>query len=142
VEDPGDAYLEDQPMVNEFGQWNLGDYDGKVTSEAQLRKEWKKEENEKVSTKAYNYSKYGGYLDKKVKATGFFRTEKVDDRWWFVDPEGYLFLSVGVDCVAPGGGGNALNVDKRKNLYKAFPPEGKGFDPQRPNTANFGVWYL
>ena len=142
VEDPGDVYMEDQPMFNEFGQWNLGEYDGKVKSEDQLRQEWIAEEKEEVSVKAYNYSKYGGYLNKKVKATGFFRTEKVDDRWWFVDPEGYLFLSVGVDCVAPGNGGHALNVDKRRNLYKELPPEGKGFDAQRPNTADFGIWNL
>lgn len=142
VEDPGDVYMEDQPMVDEFGQWNLGEYEGKVKSEAQLRKEWEVEEKEQVTTKAYNYSKYGGYLQKKVKATGFFRTEKIDGRWWFVDPEGYLFLSVGVDCVSPGGGGNALNIDKRRNMFKALPPEGHGMDPSRPNTASFGTWNL
>jgi len=142
VEDPGDVYMEDQPMFNEFGQWNLGEYEGKIKSEDQLRQQWAAEDKEQVSTKPYNYSKYGGYLHKKVKAAGFFRTEKVDGRWWFVDPEGYLFLSVGVDCVAPGNGGNALNIDKRRNLYKELPPEGKGFDAQTPNTANFGVWNL
>ncbi|HET6556388.1 MAG TPA: hypothetical protein VFG54_03680 [Prolixibacteraceae bacterium] len=142
VEDPGDVYMGDQPVVDEFGQWNLGDYDGKIKSEEQLRKEWEKEEKEQVSTKAYNYSKYGGYLDKKVKATGFFRTEKIGERWWFVDPEGYLFLSVGVDCVSAGGGGNALNIDKRRNMFKALPPQGQGFDPSRPNTASFGTWNL
>ena len=30
-------------------------------------------------------SKYGARLDMKVRATGFFRTEKVDGRWWLVD---------------------------------------------------------
>lgn len=45
---------------------------------------------------------YGGYRQKKVKSTGFFRIEKIDGRWWFVDPEGFLFLSVGVDGVVPG----------------------------------------
>lgn len=95
VEDPGDVYMEDKPLVDEFGQWNLGDYEGKIKSEAQLRQEWEVEDQEIVSTKDYNYSKYGGYLQAQVKTTGFFRTEKIDDRWWFVDPEGYLFLSVG-----------------------------------------------
>ncbi|MGE5394056.1 MAG: hypothetical protein ACM3P1_04880, partial [Candidatus Saccharibacteria bacterium] len=142
VEDPGDVYMEKEPMFNEFGQWNMGQYEGKVTSEEQLRQQWAAEEKESVSVKPYNYSKYGGYLQKKVKATGFFRTEKIDGRWWFVDPEGYLFLSVGVDCVSPGGGGNARDIDKRKNMYKAFPPEGHGFDPKRPNVANFGIWNL
>jgi hypothetical protein len=38
------------------------------------------------------YSKYGGLLRAKYSATGFFHTRKVGDRWFFVDPEGYLFL--------------------------------------------------
>lgn len=142
VEDPGDQYLGKIPVVDEFGQWNLGDFEGKIKSETQLKKEWEAEESEIVTTKAYNYSKFGGYLNLKVKATGFFRTEKIDGKWWFVDPEGYLFLSVGVDCVNPGGGGNAINIDKRKNLYKELPPAGIGSNPERPNSASFGTWNL
>jgi hypothetical protein len=142
VEDPGDQYLGDQPVVDEFGQWNLGDFEGKIKSADQLRKEWDAEEAEVVSTKDYNYSKFGGYLQAKVKATGFFRTEKIGDQWWFVDPEGYLFLSVGVDCVNPGGGGNAINIDKRRNMYKELPPAGIGTNQARPNSASFGTWNL
>jgi hypothetical protein len=40
-----------------------------------------------------------------------------------VDPEGYLFLSVGVDCVSPANGGGIRDYDKRPNLYKALPPQ-------------------
>jgi hypothetical protein len=141
-EDPGDQYLGKEPMVDEFGQWNLGDWDGKIKSAGQLTKEWNSEDAEIVSTKDYNYSKFGGYLSAKVKATGYFRTEKIDGRWWFVDPEGYLFLSVGVDCVSPGGGGNALNISKRSNLYKELPPPGLSARPERPNSVSFGNWNL
>ena len=142
IEDPGDKYLGDKPVVDEFGQWNLGDFEGKIKSATQLKKEWDAEDSETVSTKDYNYSKFGGYLQSKVKATGFFRTEKIDGRWWFVDPEGYLFLSVGVDCVSPGGGGNAINIEKRSNLFKELPPEGIGANPSRPNSVSFGTWNL
>jgi hypothetical protein len=146
VEDPGDQYLGDMPSVDEFGQWNLGDYEGKAYSLEQLKKEWEAEDNEVVSTADYNYSTYGGYLQKQVKATGFFRTEKIDGRWWFVDPEGYLFLSVGVDCVNPGGGGNAKEIDKRRNMYKELPPAeimpGTRPGGNRTNDASFGLWNL
>jgi hypothetical protein len=142
VEDPGDLYLGEKPLVDEFGQWNLGDFDGKIHSLEQLKSEWQKEDEEVVSTQAYNYSKYGGYLNEKVKATGFFRTEKIDGRWWFVDPEGYLFLSVGVDCVSPGGGGNAGNIDKRRNFYKVLPPDTIASLRSRANSASFGTWNL
>ncbi len=165
VEDPGDQYLGNKPVVNEFGQWDLGEYEGKIHSLDQLKKEWETEDREIVLTKTknlkkisdssssekidkmgavncYNYSKYGGYLNAKVKATGFFRTEKIDGRWWFVDPEGYLFLSVGVDCVSPGGGGNVMNLDKRQNLYKELPPANLNPNPARSGSISFGTWNL
>jgi len=67
---------------------------------------------------------------------------KTGDRWWFIDPEGYLFLSVGVNCVSPGGGGSAVRINERRNLYSELPPEGRGFDPSRPDIASFGLWNL
>lgn len=143
VDDPGDEYLGTIPAVDEFGQSNLCDYEGKIHSLEQLQQEWKVEENEVVTTDVFQYSKFGGYLNAKVKGTGFFRTEKVNDRWWFVDPEGYLFLSVGVDCVSPGGGGNVRDLDKRNGLYKELPPEEIWASGRRGGkTPSFGLWNL
>lgn len=48
---------------------------------------------------AVKLSRYGGYADRRVKATGYFRTEKINDRWWLVDPDGCLFLSAGICSV-------------------------------------------
>ena len=47
-------------------------------------------------------SKYGGRADRKADATGFFHVRKLGDRWWLVDPDGCLFIHVGVCSVAPG----------------------------------------
>lgn len=161
VEDPGDQYLESKPAVDEFGQSNLMEWEGKIHSLDQLKKEWETEDKEVVSiqkskaynvstgeitTKSvsevlYNYSKYGGYLQAKGKATGFFHTEKIDGKWWFVDPEGYLFLSHGVDCVSPGGGGNVRDLDKRNGMYKELPPQNLNANAQRRGVA-FGTWNL
>jgi len=44
-------------------------------------------------------SRYGGWKARQIEATGFFRTRRVGGRWWLVDPEGYLFLSVGLCSV-------------------------------------------
>ncbi len=143
VEDPGDEYLGNIPAVDEFGQWNLGDYEGKIHSLDQLQNEWKIEDKEDVSGAVYNYSKFGGYTQMKVRATGFFRTEKINGRWWFVDPEGYLFLSVGVDGISPGRGGNAKEVDKRRNIFKELPPQMPSTNQQvQRNDYNFGQWNL
>lgn len=143
VEDPGDTYLGKRPAVDEFGQSNLVNWKGKVTSLKQLRKRWQEEEDEPVSIEQlYGYSKYGGYLSHRYdQGTGFFRTALVDGRWWFVDPEGYLFLSVGVDCVYTLGGGDVRDVEKRKGMIKCLPPErflGKGRNGT--TTARYALW--
>lgn len=143
VEDPGDQYLESFPAIDEFGQSNLVEYDEKIKSLEQLQAEWRSEEEENFDTSVYNYSKYGGYMQKKVKATGFFRTEQIDGKWWFVDPEGYLFLSVGVDCVRPIASGLAKEVDKRENMFKELPPRDLfPANESRPYDYSFGLWNL
>jgi hypothetical protein len=45
-------------------------------------------------------SLYGGTLRFRTNATGYFYPLKVKNRWWLVDPEGYLFLHQGVAAVA------------------------------------------
>lgn len=143
VEDPGDQYLETIPAIDEFGQSNLVDYEDKVKSLEQLRTEWKNEEEDPFDTTVYNYSKYGGYKQKRVGATGFFRTELIDGKWWFVDPEGYLFLSVGVDCVHPFPGGLAKEVHKRENMFRELPPRDLfPANDSYPHDYSFGLWNL
>jgi hypothetical protein len=46
-------------------------------------------------------TQYGGLLPSTGKATGFFHTAKIGDRWWLVDPDGGLFICRGVTSVAP-----------------------------------------
>lgn len=47
-------------------------------------------------------SPFGGWADgPKAEATGFFRTEQIDGRWWLIDPDGYRFISAGVCSVHP-----------------------------------------
>ena len=147
VDDPGDEYLGDRPAVDEFGQSNLLEWEGKAHSLADLERDWRAEESDKSGAEAFNYSKFGGYLQAKSRATGYFRTEQRDGRWWFVDPEGYLFLSVGVDCVNIGSGLNVRDYDKRPNMYSVLPPDsiaeltgGRGRNGNRTNS--FGMWNL
>ncbi len=47
-------------------------------------------------------SKYGGWLDQRVKATGFFHVTKINDRWWGVDPDGYLYINVALNSISTG----------------------------------------
>jgi hypothetical protein len=45
-------------------------------------------------------SAYGGRLTHPTNATGFFYPVKMGDRWWLVDPDGYLFLHQGVGVIS------------------------------------------
>jgi hypothetical protein len=47
-------------------------------------------------------SSYGGRADRRVEATGFFRPVLQNRRWYFADPEGHLFLNLGLCSVSPG----------------------------------------
>ena len=65
-------------------------------------------------------SAYGGRADRKQKAIGFFRVQNVHGRWWLVDPEGCLFLHVGVVSVRPN-----LSAGSRSAYERRFGSEEK-----------------
>src|ERR1035438_1899256 len=80
-QDPGDALLEAKPLVDQFGQWMGDDWPGKATSLDQLQAAWAAEEKA-LGKGDFSYCRYGGYEGTKAKATGFFRVEKIDGKWW------------------------------------------------------------
>ena len=47
-------------------------------------------------------NKYGSNMAYRSAATGFFRAEIMDGRWFIIDPDGYAFIHKGVACVTPG----------------------------------------
>lgn len=105
VGDPGDKYLDTVPAMDEFGQWNLGEFEGKVHSGEELRACWAEEDAAIAGFRSSGRSAYGGDLSRKTASTGFFRVKKINGKWWFVDPDGYLFLSIGSNGMSPGRGG-------------------------------------
>ncbi len=47
-------------------------------------------------------SRHGGNTEwRRREATGFFRVEKINDRWWTIDPEGYLYINMGLTSIRP-----------------------------------------
>ncbi|MEN6578535.1 MAG: hypothetical protein ABFD90_19475 [Phycisphaerales bacterium] len=103
-EDAGSEFLEKQPVVDEFGQWAHADWPRKIRSREQLEKEFAEEQESLTGSGEFDYCEYGGYKNTKARATGFFRVEQIDGRWWFVDPHGHLFLSTGSDCISAARG--------------------------------------
>jgi hypothetical protein len=137
---PEDSILDPVPVVDKFGQWIPCDWQGKVHTDEDFKKVWTEEEKALSQNNKFNVSKYGGYLDNKFEATGFFRVEKIDGRWWFVDPEGYLFFSVGSTGINPGG--SFSRIEGREYIYEAFPPDDLVKSDERINKASLYTWNL
>lgn len=138
-EDPGSDIVDKKPVVDEFGQWIPGEWGRKVKNVEQLKKEWAGEEAG-LKKGEYGLGRFGGYLNTQVKATGFFRVEKIDGRWWFVDPEGHLFFST--SSTGMGNGGGDSRIQGRESYYAAMPPvEAATSFGRRPQTG-FYSWNL
>lgn len=118
--DARDAVLEPKPLVDEFGQWIPADWPGKAKTLEDLKKAWA-EEAAALQPGDFNTDQYGGFKNTTAKATGFFRVEQVDGKWWFVDPEGHLFFSQGSDGM---GFGSGTPTAGRDGVFKQLPPAG------------------
>ncbi len=98
--DEGSEFLEKLPVLTEFNQWAYADWPTKIKHKEQLDKELAEEAKNFGSNADYGYCRYGGYKNTKANATGFFRVEQIDEKWWFIDPDGHYFLSTGTNGTA------------------------------------------
>ena len=91
-------------IVDEFGQYTGANWPGKIHSLAELKNAQAAEERDlKLWPQLEGRDRFGGLVNgPKFAATGFFRTQKEDDKWWLVTPEGHPFWSAGVDVVQSG----------------------------------------
>ncbi|HPJ99087.1 MAG TPA: beta-galactosidase [Candidatus Hydrogenedentes bacterium] len=119
-EDSPVAQLVPMPFVDKFGQFIHEDWPGKIHSEAELRAQLDREHAELEAAPALSgQDALGGWADgPQLAATGWFRTEKLDGKWWLVTPEGRLFLSWGVNCLYPG---DATFVTGREAWFEWLP---------------------
>ena len=89
--------------IDRYGQRPDFDWPGKVGNDADVVKADKSEATElaqwKPDRERDGYQAWKGAPGR--KATGFFRVEEIDGRWWFVAPNGNLYYAAGIDCVGP-----------------------------------------
>ena len=133
---PGDAVLDGLPLVDELGQSVRDPWPGKPRSVEDLRAAWREEERA-LGPAEPGLCRYGGFSDTKAEATGFFRVEKKDGRWWFVDPDGHLFLSTGADVIRPE---MVTPVGGREALFRERPPD--AVRPARARDGERGISFL
>ncbi|MDP4223786.1 MAG: hypothetical protein Q8868_10775 [Bacteroidota bacterium] len=134
-----DSILAPVPLIDEFGQWIPAEWQGKAKTPEDLKSSWD-EEDSALQPGRFNVSKYGGFLKAKSKATGYFRVEKIDGKWWFIDPDGYYFISTGSTGI--GAGGSFARTDGREYIYSAFVPGELTKSDKRLGKASFYTWNL
>jgi len=112
------------PFIDRFGQYKHAEWPGKVETAADLQKRAEAEQKTLKKHPALSVrDEYGGWADgPALEATGWFRTEQVNSKWWLVTPTGHLFFSVGVDCVGPG---EYTFVEGRKDWFEWLPGDGE-----------------
>ncbi len=114
------------PLVDKFGQYTRAEWPGKIKTVDALREQAVIETKDlKENSVATEWSTYGGWKSgPQLKATGHFRVEKHNEKWWYVDPEGYLFWSHGVTCVGIFGATTPIDGEVRKKFFEELPKEG------------------
>jgi hypothetical protein len=130
------------PYVDRFGQNRYETWSGKITSVDELRETAAREKAELgKQSRVKSWDQYGGWSDgPKLEATGHFRVQKNDGSWWFVDPEGRLFWSFGVNCVIGQDydGILATTTPSLQDALKTTPP-GEPQPAALPGVSN-GHW--
>ncbi|GAB6407766.1 beta-agarase [Pseudomonas sp. MHK4] len=144
-------------LVDAFGQSTRAKWPEKVSSDEQLKSAAAKEQQQLktwlVEREKSSLDKFGGWTNGPTfKASGFFRTEKRDGRWYLVTPQGHPFYSLGVNTVTADV--NQTYVAGREWMFESLPKTdeplanhfgegdnrgGNGVDQGR--GFNSGKWY-
>lgn len=85
-------------------------------------KEWKTYQAQTVDRipgfkikKEPKLNQYGSWLTNQQKATGFFRTERLNNRWFIIDPEGYPYICKGIAVFRAGS--SDFQLQKMKEIF-------------------------
>ncbi len=110
------------PFIDSFGQFMHADWPGKIHNIGELRAAARREGADlRTHPGPADRDRYGGWKDgPKREATGSFRVEKYNGKWWLVDPDGRLFWSHGVDCVTPN---DSTPISDREEYFADLPPK-------------------
>ena len=122
-------------LVDAYGQSTRAKWPEKVSSDEQLKGAAAKEQQQLktwlVEREKSSLDKFGGWTNGPAfKASGFFRTEKRDGRWYLVTPEGHPFYSLGVNTVTPDV--NQTYIAGREWMFQSLPKAGE------PLASHFG----
>ncbi|MGN6556015.1 MAG: hypothetical protein ACTHLW_20090, partial [Verrucomicrobiota bacterium] len=113
------------PFIDRYGQFSHADWPTKIHSPNDFATQRQAEATSlRGEPRPEAWDQYGGFKDgPKLSASGHFRVEKYQGKWWLVDPEGRLFWSHGVTGV---GVASSTSVKGRRNFFSELPPAEPG----------------
>lgn len=109
-------------LVDKYGQNTRMTWPQKILSNKQLKTMAEEESQELVkwSKNTPTQDIYGGIGKRpQFRASKYFRTEKYKGRWYFVSPNGYAFISLGVNTVTPDD--SQTYIDGRDFMFASLP---------------------
>lgn len=115
------------PFIDVYGQFKHKDWPGKIHSDTELKQALERERADLAAHPGPDgWNQYGGWAKgPKRQATGHFRVEKIDGKWWMVDPEGCLYWSHGPVRVTSSSAVTPL--DGRECYFTDLPKEDSPF---------------
>lgn len=110
------------PFIDRFGQFMHKTWPGKIESPEEYPRRRQIEETDLKNHPApAGWDRFGGHKGgPRLNATGAFRLEKVGGKWVFVDPDGAVFFSHGVNCV---GYQDPVGLWGRGTWFQNLPPD-------------------
>ena len=120
-------------IIDEFGQYSGRDWLLKVHDAGEFKARANRETAELAAHPAApQRDEFGGWkAGPQLRASGYFRSEKVGDKWWLVTPTGHLFWSLGVDTISPW---NGTITSDREAMFAALPAPNSEFATFRNST--------
>jgi hypothetical protein len=114
------------PFIDTFGQYKYWDWPGKTKSAADLSTQNQSEQTDLTANPGpTDWDEYGGWSKgPTLTVTGHFRVEKYQNKWWLVDPRGFLFWSAGIDCISSS---TSTPTTGRENYFSIIPSSGNFF---------------
>ncbi|AWB65074.1 agarase [Saccharobesus litoralis] len=131
-------------IVDKFGQPSRLDYEEKVFSEAELLAAKDKELKELQGGKPLNdRTKFSGWKDgPRFEATGYFRTQKIGEKWSLIDPEGYIYFTTGIDNIRMSNATTLTGYDydqktiDQRTAGDLTPEDSQGLNPPPKRAHN------
>ena len=123
-------------VTDAFGQNAFVEFSNKIENIEDLRAKNLEEQAQLDDVTMPDRSKFGGFkFGPRLKATGYFRTVKFNNKWWLVDPEGFLFFSHGIANVRMANTTTITGMDfsdpsvRAKDTEELTPEDSKGIEP-------------